>query len=259
MSKMKVTVCELRNTSTGLEQDLQALVEHVQLNQSDLLLLPEMPFSPWLAHQSELDEWQWQQSMDEHDKWISRLPALLLAIVVGTRPVFQNGKRLNEGFIWSNGNGYQTVHHKHYLPDEDGFWEASWFQRGENDFTVGQVEDIRGGFLICTEMWFTQHARQYSKQGIHLLFCPRATPDSTKDKWLAGGQVAAVVSGAYCLSSNFSGAGPGWQWAGAGWIAEPNEGSLLGTTTKDEPFLTLEIDLAEAEKAKTSFPRNVQD
>jgi N-carbamoylputrescine amidase len=37
---------------------------------------------------------------------------------------------------------------------------------------------------------------------------------------------------------------------GAGWIIEPEEGSLLGVTSQNKPFLTVEIELEHAEKAK---------
>ena len=36
MSKMKVNICELRNTPDILELDWQALVEHIHANQRDL-------------------------------------------------------------------------------------------------------------------------------------------------------------------------------------------------------------------------------
>lgn len=51
-------------------------------------------------------------------------------------------------------------------------------------------------------IWFTLHARAYAKQGIQILLCPRATLFSTIDKWILTGHVAAIMSGAYCLSSN---------------------------------------------------------
>jgi N-carbamoylputrescine amidase len=109
-------------------------------------------------------------------------------------------------------------------------------------------------------MWFVQHAREYSKQGVQLLACPRATPAGTVEKWIVGGRVAAVVSGAFCLSSNFSGnAGELGEWAGSGWIIEPEEGRLLGTTSPEAPFLTLDIDLNAADAAKRTYPRYVLD
>ncbi|MGD8305002.1 MAG: nitrilase-related carbon-nitrogen hydrolase, partial [Desulfobacterales bacterium] len=115
------------------------------------------------------------------------------------------------------------------------------------------------GFLICSELWFNQHARDYARQGVHLLVCPRATPKASVEKWIAGGRTAAVVSGAYCLSSNFSGArANGPDWGGAGWIVEPEEGAILGLTSEKHPFITLKIDLQAAEKAKGTYPRYVR-
>jgi N-carbamoylputrescine amidase len=80
------------------------------------------------------------------------------------------------------------------------------------------------------------------------------------DKWIAGGRAAAVVSGAFCLSSNLK--GPNTEsiaFGGAGWIIEPEEGSVLAVTSRDKPFLTVEIDLEHADKAKRTCPRYVSD
>jgi N-carbamoylputrescine amidase len=137
-----------------------------------------------------------------HDRWMSRLTELTPAMVMSSRPVISEGKHLNEAFVWDEVTGYKAVHHKYYLPDEEGWWEATWYERGEKDFTVIQSRRARIGFLICTELWFNLHAREYAKQGIELLVCPRATEITSTDKWIAGGRTAAVVSGAYCISSN---------------------------------------------------------
>ncbi len=116
------------------------------------------------------------------------------------------------------------------------------------------------GFAICTEMWFLHRAREYSKLGLQLLACPRATLSPSTGKWLAGGRVAAVVSGAFCLSSNFSGnAGAAGPWGGTGWVVEPEEGEVLATTSAASPFATVEIDLAVADAAKHTYPRYVAD
>lgn len=41
---MKVAVCGLGNDETDLAEDWKLLVEHVKKAQSELILLPEMPF-----------------------------------------------------------------------------------------------------------------------------------------------------------------------------------------------------------------------
>jgi N-carbamoylputrescine amidase len=257
---MKVTVCELSNEIDILEQEWQELVSHVKSEGSELVLLPEMPFYSWLAQTNQVEVEKWQASIEMHDRWMSRLTELKPALVLSSRPVIKQGKRLNEAFVWDEVIGYQAVHHKYYLPNEEGWWEASWYERGEKDFTVIQSRRGRVGFLICTELWFNFHAREYARQSIELLVCPRATEVTSIDKWIAGGRTAAVVSGAYCLSSNFSHrGGESMKWGGSGWIIEPAEGQVLGVTSREQPLLTLEIDLSVAEVAKHTYPRYVFD
>ncbi len=255
---MKVTVCEINNQPDRFEQDWKALSDHVKSASSDLVLLPELPFYPWLAATKKCDPELWRSSVRAADQWISRLEELAPATILGTRPVIQNNRRLNEGFCWDTTAGYRPVHRKYYLPDEDGFWEASWYERGEYDFSAAKCQKAWVGFLICTELWFNQHARNYAQQGVHLIVCPRATPKASVEKWIAGGRTAAVVAGAYCLSSNFNGIGAAdLEWGGAGWIIEPEEGEILGLSSEKNPFLTLDINLETAEKAKSTYPRYV--
>ena len=255
---MKVTVCQLHNDPDRLHTDWQALVEHLRHNRSDLVLLPEMPFHPWPCRIRQPDVDLWAASVDAHRQWLGRLEELQAAAVAGTVPVITANRRFNEAFLWSRQDGYRAARQKSILPDEDDFWEASWYHRGPGKFDPVEMGDARLGFLICTEMWFGEHARTYGKAGIHLLLVPRATPLSSADKWLAGGRTAAVVSGAFCLSSCFGGTDrSGMQWAGRGWIIEPEEGDILAVTSASRPFITMDIDLRAAEKAKQTFPRYV--
>ena len=122
-----------------------------------------------------------------------------------------------------------------------------------------ELDGFKIGVLLCTEMWFTEYARAYAKQKIDLLLCPRATGISTTPKWIRCGQTLAVISGAYCLSSNKAGYGDdGFLWGGTGWISEPEEGVLMGTTIHNG-FLTLEIDLETAREAKNGYPIYIKD
>ncbi len=257
---MKVTVCELPNDFSVFEKAWDQLAEHVSKEQSEVLLLPEMPFSPWLAQTNKVNPQRWKESVEAHIQWITRFSELAPAIVISTRPIISGEIRNNLGYIWEPDLGIQDVHAKYYLPDEDGFWEATWYQRGDGKFSIINTSKGIFGFLICTELWFNSHAREYGKQGAHFLVCPRATPFSTAEKWVTGGRTAAVVSGAYCLSSNLSGKTPGGgDFAGVGWVIEPSEGKVLGLTSPENPCLTIDIDPHQADKAKKTYPRYVLD
>jgi N-carbamoylputrescine amidase len=261
-----VTVAEFPNDEGAKEGAWAALVDHVQGHRPDLVLLPEMPFHPWPMAARQFDAAAWDAAVAAHGAWLPRLDALAPAVVAATRPVTDGGARYNEGFLWIPGEGYRPVHRKVYLPEEAGFWEASWYRAAAPDFALTEWNGVRLGFLICTEQWFFAHAQGYGRGGAHLILSPRASLAPSTEKWVAGGRSVATVSGAYHLAANLTGPSDpgsdpgsdlGKTWGGTGWIMEPEEGDCLGRTSPSLPFLTLEIDLAIAERAKGTYPRYV--
>lgn len=217
-----------------------------QIPDVDLLVLPELAFMPWLCATPEVDAAAWAgAAAAQHLERLVEIPA---TVVVGTRA---NG-RFNEAFVWTTDSGLQVLHRKTYLPDEEGFWEASWYDRGPVAFGVTATPAGRIGASVCTEMWFTQHAFDDAD----LITVPRATPIETTEKWLAGGIAHAVTSGAFCISSNRSEAVAGTTMGGAGWIADP-DGTMLAVTSAVQPVIIADIDLAVARAAKRTYPRYV--
>jgi len=254
---MRVTVVQISDATPSSEW--ADLVAHCTENRSELVVLGEMPFARWLAATDDVDPVEWRQAVETHDEWIGRLGELGGAVVAGSRPELHDGVPYNEGFLWSESSGYVPTHIKYYLPNEPGFWEATWYRRAPTrSFKAMPIEHGTTGFMICTDMWFTEHARGYADQGVDLLLVPRATEGSTVSKWLAGGRAAAVMSGAFCLSSNRQGLTKGVLFGGSGWVIDPN-GNVLATTSDADPFATVDVDLAEARDAKKRYPRYVPE
>ena len=248
-----MTVCELRTSPGALEQDWAGLVAHTAEQGSDVVVLPELGFAPWFAAERPGSDAAWTASVAAHAGWTERL-AELGATVVGTRPVDRPAGRRNEAYVSTPAGPVRPLHDKSYLPDEPGFWEASWYGRGDGGHQVVEVGELRMGVLVCTEMWFLEHARAYGRAGAHLVLTPRVTPASSLEKWLAGGRTCAVVSGAWSLSSNS--AEP--EHGGLGWAIDP-EGVVVATTSRDRPFVTVEVDLAAVDAAKAGYPRYVPE
>ena len=256
---MKATVCQMGNDSETFARDWERLTAHVKFERSELVLLPEMPFSPWFAWSPNYDPTIWQNAVRAHIEATPLLTNLSPAFVCGSMPVYKKGKRNNDAFIWDSNSGFRYAHTKYYLPNEQGYWEASWYESGDGDFEPIQADKAMLGFVICTDIWFFQHSRAYGKKGVHMIACPRATPRTTLEKWLVGGRAAAVVSGAFVISSNkINHDEEEADLGGQGWIVGPN-GKVLGLTTQEQPFLTLDLDLTKAEKAKEAYPRYVKD
>lgn len=247
---LRITACELR--SERVDEDWPALVEHLREERSDLVVLPEMGLSPWFARERAFDADRWRTAVTAHERHLAeRLADVGDACVLGAAPVERDGRRQNEAFV-AGRDGVRAAHRKYHLPDEEDFWEASWYERGDGRFDLADAAGARVGFLICTEMWFGERARAYGEAGAHLLAIPRCTPSESLDRWLAGGRTAAIVAGAYAVSSNHGDE----RFGGQGWIVDP-DGDVLAVTSREQPFVTVEIDLAAAEAAKATYPRYV--
>jgi predicted amidohydrolase len=258
---MKFTVCELSDNESRFVDDWNELKDHVAENKPDLLLLPEMPFCKWVASQKNVKAELKIQSIEKHENWLSKLEELKAKQVVYSKPTIEGGKFLNTAFLFEKKSGHHKIHSKYFFPEEPHFWEETWYDREEEkNFKVLEFGGIKIGVLLCTEMWFTEYARSYGKQGIDILLCPRATGFASVEQWVRCGQTLSIISGAYCLSSNKSGRDDdGFQWGGKGWIAAPMNGSLLGTTSAGEKFITREIDIQKSREAKIEYPLYVKE
>lgn len=224
-----------------------------------LFLLNEMPFGDWLASDPIPDPARLRRSHELHELGLQRLEQLGAPIVLGTRPAFELGRSVNQGFVWQADSGARPVHTKQYFPDEKGYYEARWFERGETHFRLADAGGLRLGFLICTEVMFTEWARHYGRRGAHLLVVPRATPARSTERWKTAIRMAAIVSGCYVASSNRSGADRhGLEFGGRGWIVEPG-GRILAETSARRPVVTADVDVERVARARRDYPCYVRE
>jgi predicted amidohydrolase len=254
---VRITVCELPDVDDPrFEKRFDALADHVAATGSDLVVLPELPFAPWLPARDPADadvEAAWADAVDAHERWVDRLEALEPATVVGSRPVV-DGARYNEAFVYRDGD-VDGVHRKGYLPDEPGFREASWYDPVDEPFEPNAVAGLDVGMLVCTDLWASHEVRSYGRAGVDLLVNPRVTERRTTEKWLACARTMGVLAGASLASSNRSGTGAGVTFGGSGWVTSP-DGTVLARTDDDHPFATVDVDPSLADDAKETYPRD---
>lgn len=265
MSLCTVTAADLDADAGAehLEGSWAALCAHVAQHGSDLVVLPEMPFAPWLAASSDVDPDRWDASVAVHERWLARVPELGAALVVTTRPVVDGGERFNEAVVLDRDGAVRAARRKTFLPDEDGFREATWYARGPVSFPVVSSPVVDLGVMVCTELWFPEHARELGRGGARLIAVPRATPVASASRWEAGARVAASIGGAFVVSVNRGGsahddAGMPVPFLGGSTIVDP-DGEVLARTTPTSPIATVTIDLELAESARATYPRYVLD
>jgi N-carbamoylputrescine amidase len=235
------------------------LVDRCESAEPDILLLNEMPFGPWISVGQKRDSEILKTSQQQHREGMKRLNELGTYAVLGTYPLCEASLSINQAFVWTPLARLAAVHTKQFFPDEGGFFEARWFDRGKKRFEVKNAGGLGVGFLICTDVMFNEWARHYGRNGAHLIAVPRTTPVGSEERWKTMCSAAAIVSGCYVASSNRAGIDEsGLEFAGKGWIFGPS-GQMIVETSPEEPVVCAELDLSLVQKAQGEYPCYVEE
>lgn len=217
----------------------------------DLLITDELPFGDWIAAAPAFDRDTAQRSIDVHAAGLTALAALGVPAVLTSRPVWSGVRLANEAVLLAGGEA-RPVHRKQYFPSEPGWSETAWYEPGSDDFPLVCAAGLNVGVLLCTEAMFNEHARRYGRRGAALIALPRATGASRI--WRTAGEMAAIVSGAYVISSNRSGeTSTGPQFGGGGFAFAP-DGKLMATTTSAQPLVVVDIDANISFAQQSAYP-----
>lgn len=223
----------------------------------DLLVTNELPFGPWLAGADALDVSAARRSVELHEHGLGALAALGVPAVISSRPVWTGEKLANEAFVLERGRAV-ALHAKHMLPEEPGWREATWYEAGTGGFAARTVAGLRVGVLLCTELMFNERARRYGRDGADLIVVPRAT-GTDHSMWRTAAAMAAIVAGSYVVSSNRAGRGSTGPEFGGGGFAFAPDGSLLASTSPENPLTTVRIDVERSRRQKAEYPCYVKD
>ena len=249
---MKISFIESpEGLEVGTEQ-WESLQRQIIEQRSDVLITNEMPFGNWLAASSDYNQELANASMAAHSAGIEALIGLQLPLILSSQPVPAGERIANEAFALVEGH-YQSVHHKHYFPQEPGFYEASWFIAQKTEFDIIRTPLLNVGFLLCTELMFNEWARHYAREGAQLIAVPRAA-GQTYGQWKTAAAMAAIVSGCYVVSANRNGSAADGQVFGGKGFAYAPDGSFICETSASHPVCSFEVDLDWVARAQREYP-----
>jgi N-carbamoylputrescine amidase len=235
------------------------LIADLDRAQPDIFVLNELPFGPWLSARSSFDPVAWKQSIADHEVGIAALHELSVGIILGTRSVERQGRRCNEGFVWTLQDGIRATHTKQHIPNTPpSYCEAVWYAPGQLRFQIVQAGPLRVGLLICTDIMFTEHARRYGRDGVQLIAVPRASPVEAAHMFDVALQMTAISSGCYVASSNRNGQDfAGGAFEGRGCIVDPG-GETVAQSSPLDRVIVHEISTEFVEIKQAYYPCDVK-
>lgn len=247
---MKICAVEFPDEQNLYARTLEGIAQHVSETNPDLLVLPEMPFAPWVFHADTYDEETWQHTVENHAHWLGQLSTAIPTPIITSRPITRDQKNLNEALYMDHSRDIHSLRAKRYLPNDFPALERVWFHEGE---AAGAVFDIQGnkfGIQLCSEIMYTETPRKLAENDVDVIVQSRATGDHPR--WRAASLLAASTAGSYVVGANRRSVERDW-FTGGSWVYSP-EGELLAETSAATPFVTVEVDLRRVTNAQAEYP-----
>jgi N-carbamoylputrescine amidase len=254
MTLTRVTIAEFPDDPECIEERFTFMKGHLDGEQTDLLVLPELFAFSSFWQSPVFDAGLWTAAVLAHERYLERLPELNAGRIIGTMPAGPpEGPRRNTVFWWGP-TGVQLARSKYYLPEEEGAYERTWFSRGDADVVAMDVGSLSIAVLVCSEVMVSAAPTQLGRSHVQCIAAPRAT--GSHPRWQVALRMAAIQSGAFVASSNRR--SPDTDLFGGTAMLISPEGDVLAATSAAEPVITVPIDLAEAARAKGTYPRTLE-
>ena len=202
---------------------------------------------------------------------VGRVARKLRVVVIA--PVFERrapGLYHNSAAVVGDDGQLLGLYRKMHIPDDPAYYEKFYFSPGDLGFPAFDTPVGRVGTLICWDQWYPEAARLTALQGASILFYPSAIgwhPDekascgaAQRDAWRTVQRGHAIANGVYVAAVNRvghetpPGGGPGLEFWGSSFLADPHGVVLAEAAADKEEILLGEVDLARLEDVRRNWP-----
>ncbi|HWB61475.1 MAG TPA: carbon-nitrogen hydrolase [Chthoniobacteraceae bacterium] len=158
---------------------------------------------------------------------------------------------------------------KMHIPDDPLFYEKFYFAPGDLGFRSWETKRGKIGVCICWDQWYPEAARITALQGAEILFYPTAIGwhpsekaqygQQQHDSWETIQRSHAIANGCYVAAANRVGhetpnGGPGLEFWGQSFVADPSGQIIARAGVADEEILLVDVDTAAIDRQRTHWP-----
>lgn len=237
----------------GVAEQLGAALRAARSQGADLVLLPELPLNAWSpaskrvrAEDAEATAGPRQQIMAEQARKAG--VALLGGAILRDE---LSGARYNTALLYSAQGELLHSYRKVHLPEEEGFWESSHYEPGEQAAERFDGLGLPLGLQICSDINRPAGCQILGASGAALILAPRATEAATYARWRIVLASNAMTSCAYLLSVNRPSPEQGVALGGPCVAIDP-KGEFLAES--EDPMVCVEIRQEEVAMARGRYP-----
>jgi N-carbamoylputrescine amidase len=193
-------------------------------------------------------------------------------VVVGS--VFERrapGLYHNTAVLLDADGSLRGVYRKMHIPDDPLYYEKFYFTPGDLGFRAFDTAFGRLGTLVCWDQWYPEGARLTALAGADVLFYPTAIGWHPAEKaeygaaqaaaWQTIQRSHAIANGVYVVAVNRVGleqlpavGGPGIEFWGGSFVADPFGVVLKEASRTEEEILIVPVDRRHQESVRRHWP-----
>ncbi|MGD0832643.1 MAG: carbon-nitrogen hydrolase [Terracidiphilus sp.] len=269
------------------EANFDSAVQHIReaaRRGANIICLPELFRTQYFCQREELALFNLSEEIPgPSTARLSELARELRVVVIAS--LFERrapGLHHNTAVTLNADGSLAGVYRKMHIPDDPLFYEKYYFAPGDLGFQAVDTAFGRVGTLVCWDQWYPEAARLTALKGAETLFYPTAIGWHPAEKaefgkaqyeaWQTIQRSHAIANGVYVASVNRVGhehgevklphggisgnptSGPGIEFWGGSFLADPFGRILAKASHNAEEILIEEIDLALIEETRRNWP-----
>ena len=239
---------------------------------AELVCLPELYRSPYFCQQEDPALFDLAEPVPgPSTEALGR--AAREAGVAAVVPIFERraaGLYHNTAVVLDADGTVAGLYRKMHIPDDPLFYEKFYFTPGDLGFQAFDTRVGRVGTLICWDQWYPEGARLTALRGATVLFYPTAIGWHPHEKaehgaaqrsaWQTIQRAHAIANGVFVAVVNRVGhevspaGGPGLEFWGSSFLADPFGVVVAEATTDREEVLVGEVSLPRIDEVRRNWP-----
>jgi predicted amidohydrolase len=238
-----------RNAVSGLRDALQQAYSQG----AQLAVMPEIPLNTWApATKVRQDDDAEPPAGPRHRAMSDAAREVGIALIGGA--IIRNpktGRCHNTALAFDRSGELVGSYRKLHLPEEEGFWETSHYDPGDEPPSIIHGLPLPIGIQICSDVNRPEGSNLLGALGAELILCPRATEAATFARWKTVLTANAITSCTYVISVPRPQPEFGVPLGGPSFAVAPT-GEILAEGT--EPMIHVTLDRNVLDQVRRRYP-----
>ena len=182
--------------------ELREVLKQARSRGADLAVLPELPLNVWSpASKVFQDDESEPPAGPRHQAMSDAAREVGIALIGGA--IIQDaktGRCHNTALVFDRSGALIGSYRKLHLPEEEGFWETSHYDPGDEPPSVIHGLPLPVGIQTCSDVNRPEGSHLLGALGAEIIVCPRATEAATFSRWKTVLTANAITSCTYVIS-----------------------------------------------------------